>query len=365
MRLIFLFLVCSGVLYACHAAPGYVIKGNLKNYSGKMFLITSHEKERIDTLAVANIENGKLELRGSLQEPLLAWLQAEKGDLKIPVYLENSSFSLEIDMSKPAEYTLSGGRLQNLFNKFDVEVIDSVRMRREVLKQEYRKAAESDNLFGVMHIRALMANVDSIYESKEDAFLRENNNIVSAGLIRGRLNELLRKKGLRAKFELLGDTARNSVVGRELEYSLSREKSTDIGAIAPDFTMNTPEGNPVSLHSIKAKVKIVDFWASWCGPCRAENPNVRNVYSKYHDSGLEIISVSLDNKKERWLQAIEQDSLPWIHVSDLLGWECAAAKLYGVRGIPFLLVLDEDNRIIGTKLRGEELEACVSKVLSK
>lgn len=138
-----------------------------------------------------------------------------------------------------------------------------------------------------------------------------------------------------------------------------------MGGIAPDFTLETPEGEPISLYSIKSKVKILDFWASWCAPCRAENPNVKKVYEKYHDAGLEILSVSLDNKKERWIEAIKQDGLPWIHVSDLLGWECVAAKLYDIRGIPRVIVLDEDNRIVATGLRGKELDECVSKVLLK
>lgn len=136
-----------------------------------------------------------------------------------------------------------------------------------------------------------------------------------------------------------------------------------VGAEAYNFTYVDPEGKEVSLSDFRGKFVLVDFWASWCGPCRAENPNVKRVYDKYHADGLEIISVSLDSKKERWVKAIEQDSLPWIHVSDLLGWENAAAKLYGVRGVPFVLVLDKDNRIIGTGLRGDELEKCVIEAL--
>lgn len=356
-------LVILGVSCACHTAPRYEIKGKLANYSGKVFLLTSGLEKKCDTLASAEVKKGVFEMRGSVREPVVAWILTEKGDLKVPVFLENTSFSLEGDINQPKNYVFTGGRLQDLREQFRKEVEDSIRAREVALQKEYREAAAEDNLFGVMHVRAKMADLDSVYERKENAFLRENNNIVSASLIRGRLNELLQRKKLREKFGLLGDTARNSFIGKELTYYLEREQSTAIGAIAPDFTMNTPEGKPVSLHAVKVKVKILDFWASWCGPCRAENPNVKRVYDKYHADGLEIISVSLDSKKERWVKAIEQDSLPWIHVSDLLGWENAAAKLYGVRGVPFVLVLDKDNRIIGTGLRGDELEKCVIEAL--
>ncbi|WP_455510001.1 thioredoxin-like domain-containing protein [Butyricimonas paravirosa] len=356
-------LVVLGVLCACHATPRYVIKGKLANYSGKIFLITSSLEKKHDTLVSAEVKKGIFEICGGVQEPVAAWLQTENGDLKVPVFLENTSFSLEGDINQPKNYMFTGGRLQGLREQFREEVEDSIQVYKIALQKEYREAAAENNLFRVMHVRAKMADLDSVYEKKENAFLRENNNIVSVSLIHGRLNKLLRMKKLREKFELLGDTARNSLLGKELRYYLEREQSTATGAIAPDFTMDTPDGISVSLHSVKAKVKILDFWASWCGPCRAENPNVKRVYDKYHADGLEIISVSLDSEKERWVKAIKQDNLPWIHVSDLLGWENAAAKLYGVRGVPFILVLDKDDRIIGSGLRGEELEEFVVKAL--
>ena len=117
------------------------------------------------------------------------------------------------------------------------------------------------------------------------------------------------------------------------------------------------------MHSIKGKVKVIDFWASWCGPCRGENPNVVKMYEKFHPKGLEILSVSLDEDKEAWLKAIEDDKLTWNHVSDLKGWENAAAQLYCVNGIPHLVVLDENNVIVAKDLRGEELQNKVAELL--
>ena len=110
---------------------------------------------------------------------------------------------------------------------------------------------------------------------------------------------------------------------------------------------------------------MLDFWASWCGPCRAETPNVRRVYEKYKGAGLEIISVSLDTKKENWLQAIEKDQMNWIHTSDLKGWNNAVAKRYGISSVPSILLLDENNRIIARNLRGEALEEAIKNALGK
>jgi len=129
------------------------------------------------------------------------------------------------------------------------------------------------------------------------------------------------------------------------------------GSVAPDFTLTTNEGKPFALSSLKGKIVLIDFWASWCGPCRKENPNVINVYKKYHPKGFEILAVSLDDKQEKWLEAIAKDGLPWYHVSDLKGWESDVAKLYGVDAIPFTVLLDKEGKIIAKGLRGKNLEA--------
>ena len=186
---------------------------------------------------------------------------------------------------------------------------------------------------------------------------------MAASLIYARLFTLNKNKMLRGKYELLGDSARNTTLGNILTKYVENEVDLRKGALFPDFTLQTPQGEPVSLYSVKAKVKIIDFWASWCGPCRAENPHVKELYEKYHDAGLEVISVSLDDKKDKWLKAIEQDGLPWIHVSDLQAWGNPLVKMLGIQGIPYLIVLDKDNRIVGTRLRGEQLDRCVMETI--
>jgi peroxiredoxin len=130
--------------------------------------------------------------------------------------------------------------------------------------------------------------------------------------------------------------------------------------------MNDTNGNPVSLSSkFGQKLLLVDFWASWCGPCRQENPNVVKVYGKFHDKGFDVFGVSLDQDKENWLKAIADDKLTWTHVSDLQYWNNAAAKLYAVNSIPSNFLLDQNGTIIGRNLRGEDLEKKVSEVLGK
>lgn len=135
------------------------------------------------------------------------------------------------------------------------------------------------------------------------------------------------------------------------------------GNVVPEIALPNPEGDTLRLSDYRGKVVLIDFWAAWCGPCRRENPNVVNVYNKYKDQGFEVFSVSLDRTKEAWVKAIEQDGLIWDgHVSDLKQWKSEAGQAYGVNSIPFTVLIDGEGKVIGTNIRGPQLEATLSKI---
>ncbi len=158
----------------------------------------------------------------------------------------------------------------------------------------------------------------------------------------------------------------NSVGGKAFAKTINGWKNTAIGAQAPEFAQNDTEGKPVKLTDFRGKYVLIDFWASWCGPCRAENPHVVKAYEKYKSKNFEILGVSLDEPTGRaaWLKAIEDDKLTWTQVSDLKFWDNEAAKLYGVRGIPQNFLLDPKGKIIARNLRGDALEAKLAEVLT-
>lgn len=156
----------------------------------------------------------------------------------------------------------------------------------------------------------------------------------------------------------------NEMMASQGKAQASAPGQAAVGSMAPDFTMTDTDGKPFTLSQLRGKYVLVDFWASWCAPCRGENPNVVAAYNKYKDKNFTILGVSLDDDKQKWLQAIQSDHLTWKHVSDLKGWQNAAVDLYGFDGIPYNVLLDPQGKIIATTLRENDLQAKLAEVLN-
>lgn len=156
---------------------------------------------------------------------------------------------------------------------------------------------------------------------------------------------------------------RQRQVKQQLQAQKGPRSNIKDGQQAPEITLATPAGGTLSLSDLRGKYVLVDFWASWCKPCRVENPNVVRMYNKYKDKGFEILGVSLDRNKDQWLAAIQQDGLTWKHISDLKFWSSAAAQTYGVGSIPYTVLVDPQGKVIAQNLRGPSLEAKLAELL--
>ena len=171
---------------------------------------------------------------------------------------------------------------------------------------------------------------------------------------------------VRALFDLLPDSIRSlpgaKALLKQLDNKVTFDKTVGVGQPAPDFTQNDTAGHPVTLSSFRGKYVLLDFWASWCGPCRQENPAVVTAYQKYHDKGFEILGVSLDQNEKSWKKAIRDDKLSWTHVSDLKYWDNELVKMYGVQGVPQNFLIDPQGKIIARGLRGEELQNKLAEI---
>nr|WP_262898808.1 TlpA disulfide reductase family protein [Dawidia soli] len=165
-----------------------------------------------------------------------------------------------------------------------------------------------------------------------------------------------------AIFDKLDAPLKKTAKAKEITDRIANLRATQVGNGYIDFVMNDVNGKPVKLSSYKGKYVLLEFWASWCGPCRAENPNLREQYKKYSAKGFNILGVSLDSKAEPWKKAIEKDELPWVHVSDLKGWQNQAAVQYGVRAVPANFLIGPDGKIIARDLRAETLNAKLEEI---
>ena len=182
--------------------------------------------------------------------------------------------------------------------------------------------------------------------------------------VRNDLQEPMKRSAIYTAFKENVDRSAKQLEAMKAEEERMAKMSNmlPIGGPAPDFTQNSPEGRPISLSDLRGQVVLIDFWASWCKPCRMENPNVKRVYDKYHRKGFEILGVSLDRAQEAWVGAIQQDGLPWKHVSDLGFWNNEVAQQYGVNSIPYTVLVDREGNIIDKNLRGPALEAKLAEL---
>jgi peroxiredoxin len=284
----------------------------------------------------------------------------------VELYLEKGFISL---ISKDSVYNaVVVGSVVNDDNRKLTEKLATAKNKMKVMMAEYYAAPDEKKKskeFQDETEKRYNAITKEIQEI-ESAFIRDNpNSYVSLDIIKNTGGSIPNVEVLDSLFKSLTETIRNSSAGKELSERIDKLKLVAVGAIAPDFTQMTPENQPVKLSDFKGKYVLIDFWASWCGPCRAENPNVVKVYNQYKDNGFTVLGISLDNEKGRdaWLKAINKDQLTWTQVSDLKGWYNEVAALYSVKAVPQNFLIDPNGKIIAKNLRGEELAAKLKEIV--
>ncbi|GAE20929.1 thioredoxin family protein [Bacteroides pyogenes JCM 10003] len=262
------------------------------------------------------------------------------------------------------EITVRGDKDQELFElmtktlsqeMYAMLAISFMGKDKDVNAPENKVLADSIGEIYIMAKEQTRKTFDSIVTHYPDSYV--------SGLI---LNDFLAKERpvteMQNLYGLLSDRVKRSNIGQTLKRTIQAMLAVGVGKQAPDFMLETPEGEKLLLSALRGKCVLIDFWASWCAPCLREAPNIKRVYEKYRDSGFEVLSVSLDKKNDQWKQAIQKHRLDWLHVSSLQGWKCPVARLYQVSAIPAMFLVDREGNIVSTEARGEMLEQEVEKL---
>lgn len=352
------------------AAGNTELKGKLENGNGgKVYLdmMTTSGYKAIDT-ATMN-ENGEFTMNLEVHEP---------GFYRIKIS-DRSFATLLLNEKENAFITGDAG---SLLNSYNIEGSPDSKIFREISMASSKNYRQRDSLQAVFQTfmsshqndPAAADNISKSIEKEYNALIEAHNNFLvtiveknSTSLAAlGAVEQLQDDKYLPVVFKLdeaLFAKYPNSGYAKMFHEDVTNKKKLSMGAVAPEITMNTPDGKPLSLSALKGKVVLVDFWASWCGPCRAENPNVVKAYEKYKAKGFDIFSVSLDKDAEKWKAAITKDQLTWAsHICDFQQWQSPVVKLYNFKGIPYNVLLDKEGKIIAKNLRGEDLETKLAEI---
>lgn len=363
-----LFFVVALLFFACQGEgkPG-LIQGKISNAAGKTLFLDALTNQSITAVDSVKIkEDGNFSFNPEISKPGFYRIRLEENNFALLFLEPGNKINVE-------------GDGKNLGKTYSIKDNEENKRLSDATKYLIRNGERADSLNKVangnpnlMSDTVLLAQLQNTFEGLKSneinyikKYIDDNSSSLTSIALIDRLSpetdiQYYSKldKGLMKKYP-------ESDFTKDFHTKVEAMTKLSVGSEAPNIELDNPDGKKISLQSLRGKVVLIDFWASWCRPCRMENPNVVRLYKEYNSKGFEVFGVSLDKSKEDWVKAIKDDGLTWTHVSDLGFWQSSVVKLYNITGIPQTFLIDKEGKIIGKGLRGEELEAKLKEVLGK
>ncbi len=369
MKKILLAIFSVAMLVGCQP-KSYKITGTLEGATAEKVILQKIRKGQPVAIDTAEMVDGVFTFTGSLEAPELLFITIDGKQQPGFIFAENSSISITGDIEELSELEVSGSKLSELFKAFNDGVPGQERVLE--LQQEYQMAHMNQDQDKIQLLQEELQSIREDGQAYATKFIDENvDNALGLFLAFNKIaqsgpDQYEDSKALLAKFK---PTMSEHIYYKEIEEFLKPLEELAIaiaaveeGKFAPDFTLPSNNGNEVTLSSFKGKYVLIDFWASWCQPCRMENPNVVKAYTAYNTKGFEVISISVDNDKAAWAKAIEEDGLTWTQL--IADKDSGVAQKYAIQSIPSTFLLDKEGKIIAKNLRGSALEEKLAELLN-
>lgn len=349
------------VPFVLSAQKKFVINGNLNGLPEGSPVSLSNVNTPGDTLAQGIVKTGgAFELRGTLAEPNLYQLNFDGVQKKSVLFIGNDQVNVSGDVQTIQELSVKGSVVHNDFEDFK-KIFNPLFQELTEMGQRINRTPslqKNDSAMGVYkkHLEKIKGEVDKYVASHQNSPVAPFVVLVTSEMEQD-------AAALERRYMKLDKNVQNGFYGKIVKQQIDNTKTGSIGSDAIDFTQADTDGKQVALSSFRGKYVLVDFWASWCRPCREENPNVVKAYNKYKDRNFTILGVSLDQSRAPWMKAIKNDNLAWTQVSDLKGWNNEAAAKYNIQSIPQNFLIDPSGKIIAKNLRGEDLDTRLNELL--
>jgi len=361
-KMMFLGLIAFGIL-SCSKPDKFVVNGEITGKeSGQIQLMKFADGKWIAEDSTT-ISKGKFKLTGKADLPELRFVAMGPQEMVAQFFAENGTITIKAYADSLDKSVVKGSKSNEEFKVFQQELAN-LSKEAQGMQQRYMAAQQNGDQDGMrkaqIDYEAMVQNLN-VYAKN---FIREHKkSTVSPLVAMMQFGQTISAVEIDTLIAFLDPSVHASIYVGELKKIADKKRATDVGSMAPDFTLPTPDGGTFTLSTTRGKIVLIDFWAAWCQPCRLENPNVVALYEKFKDKGFDVVGVSLDREKEAWIKAIADDKLVWNQVSELKFWQSEIAQKYGVTAIPCTFLLNKEGKIIAKNLRGEDLAMKLQELL--